>query len=120
MAIPGALFAIWGLGFVDIMPKDMDPTEKFAVVGIGAGALRSAIAVVVGILKISLPVNSWLLKDEVLAKMQFFVAVPGFALVAYSHRALSLPLGEDVPCVVLPLLIGILAFTSESPKAKIK
>ena len=145
MAGPGILFVLYGLG-MDYTPQDMRlqvslPTEmnstlracamltqqnlalpnqdKFAAVGLNPGNMLIPIAALVtGLLKISVPLNSWVVKSQSLAQKQFYVSIPGFALVVYSHRAIDLPLSEDIPCIVLPLCLGVLAFSVEKAKSK--
>ena len=64
--------------------------------------------------------NNFVLKSDAIAKALFFISVPGFALVGYSHTALGLAMTENVPCVVMPTLLGIIAFTSDETAKKSK
>jgi hypothetical protein len=61
-----------------------------------------------GLLKISIPLNIWLWKSKNVAFFQLAIAVPGFALVSFVHRKMKLPLGEDVPCILIPAMLYFL------------
>ena len=118
-AATGIMFALFGLG-INVMPPEMDPTEKFGAIGVTPGIVMSVISLVVGALKFSVPLNSWILKNQDLAKYQFYIAVPGFGLVFYAHQALGLPLAGDVPVFLFPVLLGVFAFTTDDKGSKSK
>ena len=98
--------------------------EKFAVVGLTEGnPLLNVVAFVTGALKFSVPLNAWFLKSRDLAKKQFYISIPGFALVIYAHRMVEEPLSNDVACVVFPAILALLAFDesgSDDEKSKSK
>lgn len=71
-------------------------------------------------LKIMVAVNNFVLDSSAISMLLFLVSVPGFALVAYSHVEVGLPMSDNVPCVVMPALLGIIAFTSSSRGTKKK
>ena len=77
--------------------------------GLKKGTLiTSIVAILTGLIKISVPLNTWVLKSHSVALVQFVIAIPGFALVMYAHRKMKLPLGEDVPCVLVPVMLYFL------------
>ena len=72
------------------------------------------LSIATGCLKVMVAVNNVILKSDAIAKLLFFISVPGFGLVVYSHIALDLPMAENVGPIMLPILLGIIAFTSPS------
>ena len=60
--MPGLLFVLVGLGLAS-PPVDMRLDDKFATVGIAAGSSAyQATAIAVGLIKISVPLNCWVIK----------------------------------------------------------
>lgn len=78
------------------------------------GPLLNNIALATGLLKISVPLNSWILKSKFIAKAQFLIAVPGFALVLYAHMKLHEPVSENIACFLLPAALYVIAFTRKT------
>ena len=86
---------------------------KFEACGI-PDAFVPALSILTGLVKILVLLNNHLIKSSFISKVLFFIAVPGFALVAYSHVATDLPMADNVPCVVMPALLGIVAFSGDA------
>ncbi|GMH73053.1 hypothetical protein TrLO_g12040 [Triparma laevis f. longispina] len=124
IAAPGILFVLYGFGIdhtsILAPPPLPSVTEKFIASGIPT-ELFKPVAIVVGLMKVTVAVNNLLLKSSTISKLLFFTSVPGFALVAHSHNLVGLPMSENMPCIVMPVLLGILAFTEEEKtKSKTK
>ena len=113
------IFILYGCG-IDythlLAPTPDAPTmaAKFSTIGISEDLVRSGVSVLVGMLKIMVAVNNYVLDSAAMSMFLFLVSAPSFALVAYSHVELGLPMADNVPCVVMPALLGIIAFTSSA------
>jgi hypothetical protein len=116
IAFPGILFILYGFGVdhTHLLGPPGSPTvdEKFRVTGLPP-TLFPPISVAVGLLKVTVLLNNTYFKSKTLSKVLFYISVPGFALVAHSHNLVGLPMQDNVPCVVMPLLLGIIAFSDE-------
>ena len=121
IAAPGALFILYGCGIdhTHVLGPGPTVTEKFVASGIPT-ELFPVVAMLVGLCKVMVFVNNFFIKSAGISQLLFFISVPGFALVAYTHTLLGQPMSENVPCVVMPALLGIIAFTSEDVKSKTK
>eukprot|EP00618_Florenciella_parvula_P039226 CAMPEP_0119490118 /NCGR_PEP_ID=MMETSP1344-20130328/15377_1 /TAXON_ID=236787 /ORGANISM="Florenciella parvula, Strain CCMP2471" /LENGTH=134 /DNA_ID=CAMNT_0007525229 /DNA_START=48 /DNA_END=449 /DNA_ORIENTATION=+ len=119
IAVPGCLHLVVLAGFTEF-PPEMRMPEKLGVIGVVEGDnYYVALMIAIGLLKLSVPANIWLIKSKTISMLQLLIALPGFALVEYAHRQLTdppMPLHEDIPVFVIPTLLAILALSPASTK----
>ena len=125
MAVPGAMMVARSIGKADLlpMPAEMLFDDKLAAVSprfIPAEHLVNFV-LAAGCCKILVLLNNWVLKSNFLASLLFLVSIPGFILVAYAHDAVGQgALADQVPCLVMPLCLMIIAASGFGSGTKAK
>lgn len=94
--------------------------EKFAAIGLLQGPMLNAVAIFTGMCKILFPLNLWVLKSKALTNLLMTIAVPGFALVMYVHVKLNEPMGQNIPVILVPVLMTVAAYYPSGDKKPTK
>lgn len=93
-AFPGLMYVALGLGLVsvDATPPEMRMEEKFEYVSLPISEPFGAmVCCAIGIGKIGIALNNWIIKSRVLDLLFALSSVPGFGLVLFVHRSLPNP-----------------------------
>ena len=107
MALPGMMYLAAAAGVFEFPPEMRFP-EKMDFIGVPIGsALGKAILCCIGIGKVTIAINNWVLKSSVLDAVFALTSVPGFGLVLFVHRELPNPdpWSAELPVIIAPIAL---------------
>ena len=124
-ALPGLLYVAMGLGVLDpaLAPSELRLSEKFEYVGLPLEeSTGKLVSVAIGLGKVTIAANNWVIKSRSLDLLFALASIPGFGLVLYVHRMLpnSDPWIKEVNVITAPVMLCAVYYLSKDSVKKTK